>query len=203
MYIRDFNLQKKIKNIIINELNNKESDKYLKKKSTKYEYRHSTTHSPDFHLNSYKTNEKPKISDTVIYKPLNHCNSLKRFRTKTKSIKNEMSINSESSLPTVKNENRPSIFAFRNTFKFKGGGEPQNKIKRKISKKKLVKVKKKLSVITKNIQNTNKAINNPNEFYMNFFNDIIQKETFDIKIDNNKDEKKKKNLSDNTLYSQT
>ena len=203
MYIKDFNLQKKVKSIIINELNNKESDKSLKKKSTKYEYRHSTTHTPDFQLNSYKTNTKPKISDTVIYKPLNHCGSLKRFGTKfSKNNKNEMSINSESSLPTVKNENRPSIFAFRNTYKFKGGGDTQNKIKRKISKKKLVKVKKKLSVITKNIQNTNKAINNPNEFYMNFFNDIIQKETFDIKIDDDKDEKKKKNLSDNTLYSQ-
>ena len=203
VYIKDFNLQKKVKNIIINELNNKESDKFLKKKTTKFEYRHSTTsHTPDFQLNSYKANAKPKICDTVIIKPLNHCNSLKRFGTKAKSIKNDISINSENSLSIVKNDNRCSIFAFKNSYKFKGGGDTQTKIKRKISKKKLVKVKKKLSVITKNIQNTNKAINNPNEFYMNFFNDIIQKETFDIKNDEDKNVKKKKNLSDNTLYNQ-
>ena len=206
MYINDFNLQDKIKNIIINELNNKETGKIKKKKSIKYQFRHSTTHSPDFLQISNKNNDNPKISDTVIQKPYNelnsfkHSNSLKKLGSKNSIIKNEFSIDkSENSLSIVKNENRRSIFAFRNNFKFKGAGDSPNKIKRKISKEKLAKVKKKLSVITKNIQNTNKAINNPNEFYMNFFNDIIQKETLDIQNDEDKDEKKEQNFSDNSL----
>ena len=125
---------------------------------------------------------------------------MKKLGSKNSTIKNEFSIDkSENSLSIVKNENRRSIFAFRNNFKFKGAGDSPNKIKRKISKEKLAKVKKKLSVITKNIQNTNKAINNPNEFYMNFFNDIIQKETLDIQNDEDKDEKKEQNFSDNSL----
>jgi hypothetical protein len=37
---------------------------------------------------------------------------------------------------------------------------------------------------------------------MNFFNDIIRKETFVIKNDEDKDEKKEQNLSNNSLYSQ-
>jgi len=38
IYINDFNLQKKIKNIIIFELNNKESDKSITKKSYNNQY---------------------------------------------------------------------------------------------------------------------------------------------------------------------
>ena len=88
MYINDFNLQDKIKNIIINELNNKETGKIKKKKSIKYQFRHSTTHSPDFLQISNKNNDNPKISDTVIQKPYNelnsfkHSNSLKKLGSK-------------------------------------------------------------------------------------------------------------------------
>ena len=52
--------------------------------------------------------------------------------------------------------------------------EPINMFKRKTYKKKNQIVNKELNAITKNIKNTNNAINNPNEFYMNFFNNIIQ-----------------------------
>ena len=212
VYINDFNLQNKIKNIILNELNNKESDKSLKKKSTNYQLCHYTTHDSEIQLNSNKNNIKPKFNNTIIVKPtpnFKHGNSLKKLGQKSKTIKNEISNDkSEKSIPVVKNENRRSVFALRNSRKLKPGGDTPNKIARKITKKKLVKVKKKLSVITQNIQNTNNAINNPNEFYLNFFNNIIQKETFDIDnnnendIDNNKDEKNDQNLSDSSLYSQ-
>ena len=40
---------------------------------------------------------------------------------------------------------------------------------------------KKLNIINQNIQGANKNINNPEEFYMNFFNDILKKSTQDIK----------------------
>ena len=40
---------------------------------------------------------------------------------------------------------------------------------------------KKLNIINQNIQNTNKNINNPEEFYTDFFNDILKKNTAEIK----------------------
>ena len=40
---------------------------------------------------------------------------------------------------------------------------------------------KKLNIINQNIKNTNKNINNPEEFYMDFFNDILKKNTAEIK----------------------
>jgi hypothetical protein len=203
MYIKDFNLQNKIKTMIINELNNKETNEPLKKTSTNNQLQHFSTHTSEIHINSNKNNAKAKFSGTVIQQPFNRSSSLKRLALKSKSIKNDISNDkSEKSLSIVKNENRRSIFALKNNYKLKGGGDSPNKSKRKISKKKLVKVKKKLSVISKNIENTNNAINNPNEFYMNFFNDIIRKETFVIKNDEDKDEKKEQNLPDNSLYSQ-
>ena len=57
---------------------------------------------------------------------------------------------------------------------------------------------KKLNIISKNIKGANKNINNPNEFYMDFFNNIIKQENFDnfkIDIKNNHitDNKREKN----------
>ena len=52
----------------------------------------------------------------------------------------------------------------------------QNKSKKKVINKKLL-IGKKLSVIIKNIKNAKEAISNPNEFYVNLFNNIIQKES--------------------------
>ena len=52
-------------------------------------------------------------------------------------------------------------------------------------KKKEVKLNKQLNKISKNIQNTSKNINNPEEFYMNFFNNILAKETKSFNGDEN------------------
>ena len=59
------------------------------------------------------------------------------------------------------------------------------KIKKKTTKKKPEKIIKQLNIISKNIQNTSKNINNPEEFYMNFFTNIIAKETKSINGDDN------------------
>ena len=201
MYINDFNLQKKIKNIIIFELNNKESDKSITKKSSNNQYLYLTTSIPNIHINSNKNNIKPEFIGSLIEKPrIKHSNSTKKLVIKSKTIKNEFScLKSNKSLSAVKNGNRFSVFALRNNSKFRVGGiDSPNKVKRKISKSKLVKVKRKLSVITRNIQNTNKAINNPNEFYMNFFNDIIQKKTFGITNEIDKEKNKDQDLSHNS-----
>ena len=60
-------------------------------------------------------------------------------------------------------------YTFINSF------SPIRNKKRIINRKSLI--GKKLNVISKNIQNAKEAINNPNEFYMNFFSNILKKET--------------------------
>ena len=64
-------------------------------------------------------------------------------------------------------------------------------------KSELLNVNKKLNMISKNIQGANKNINNPEEFYMDFFNNIIKQETggiekFDDKSNTNN------NIKENT-----
>ena len=53
----------------------------------------------------------------------------------------------------------------------------QTRTIRKRRKPEFVNVNKKLDMITKNIKGANKNINNPDEFYIDFFNNIIKKET--------------------------
>ena len=67
-----------------------------------------------------------------------------------------------------------------------------NLFKRKLHNKKNKNVKKKLNTITKNIEKTNEAINHPNEFYMNFFNNIIQQIGYKEQDDEINDKREKK-----------
>jgi hypothetical protein len=53
------------------------------------------------------------------------------------------------------------------------------------TKKKPERINKQLSIISKNIENTSKNINNPGEFYMNFFNNIIARESKSINGEEN------------------
>lgn len=69
-----------------------------------------------------------------------------------------------------------------------------NKLRKKLVKKETQKVNKKLNTIFNNIKNVSNSINNPDEFYMNFFNNIIQKETHSA-YEENQEERIKKDLS--------
>ena len=64
-----------------------------------------------------------------------------------------------------------------------------NKIKSP-KKKREIGVNHKLDIISKNITGASKNINNPDQFYMDFFNDIIKKKPYKINKNdklNNKD----------------
>ena len=50
-------------------------------------------------------------------------------------------------------------------------------MKRKSFKKESSHLNKKLNIISNNIKNTSKIINNPEEFYSDFFNNILIKES--------------------------
>jgi hypothetical protein len=61
------------------------------------------------------------------------------------------------------------------------------KPKKKSLNKKNQNMNKKLNTISKNIKRANDSINNPNEFYMNFFNNIIAKESKSINGEENRE----------------
>lgn len=65
-------------------------------------------------------------------------------------------------------------------------------------KSELLTVNKKLNLITKNIKGANKNINNPEEFYMDFFNNIIKQETVGIETFEEKNKNKSINEKDNS-----
>ena len=90
------------------------------------------------------------------------------------------------------------LFSSKNILDIKKVNSP-NLFKRKLCNKKNKNVKKKLNTINKNIQKTNEAINNPNEFYTNFFNNIIQQIGYKEK-DNEINDKREKNYNKLKLY---
>ena len=58
---------------------------------------------------------------------------------------------------------------------------PKKRRKTEKVKRDTIILNKKLNLITKNIQKTSKIINNPEEFYIDMFNNIIQKEKSNVK----------------------
>ena len=73
----------------------------------------------------------------------------------------------------------------------------ESRVSKKRLKSDLVKVNEKLNMISKNIKGANKNINNPDEFYMDFFNNIIKQETGTlVKNEDKKDDKKPSNNND-------
>ena len=85
-----------------------------------------------------------------------------------------------------RNENESELSSKHNFFNINSQRNSPIRNKIKIVNKKAF-IGKRLNTISKNIQNANEVINNPNEFYMNFFNNIIQKQTFSNNKGNNKE----------------
>ena len=71
---------------------------------------------------------------------------------------------------------------------------------RRRRKSELFAVNKKLNMITKNVKGANKNINNPEEFYMDFFNNIIKKETGVIEKFEEKNKNNNNNERDNSPH---
>ena len=201
-YINDILLQNKIKQFIIKEC----SDKDLSKNEPQYV--HSPTHNQDIKRISNHLIANINPEENLKYnKSLNK----KFFSRKSKTIDkiDKVNINRRNSLALVspnkldKKINQINRYnSGRNSAKLRRSNfYSPNKIKRKLTKKKLIIVNKKLNAITKNIENTNNAINNPNEFYTNFFNNILnKKKSFDVDIKNKVyDSKKEKEKEINNI----
>jgi len=117
--------------------------------------------------------------------------------SKLKSYRNSINNDNESKVQSFKTSKKEfdtenlSLRKFDSCSKFQSGNMSNKcicmspkRVRRKLTKKKInenLDMSKKLDIISQNIQGANKNINNPEEFYMDFFNDIIKKETIDFK----------------------
>ena len=191
-YINDILLQNKIKEFIIKECSN---NNYLFINEPKY--LHSPTHNQDIKSINSRLIVNANTEENLKY---NKSLTKKFFNNKSKTIAktDKVNITRRNSVALVspnKLDKKISQYNFgRNSVRLRSNFYSPRKTKRKLSKKKLIKVNKKLNTITKNIENTNNAINNPNEFYSNFFNNILNKQkSFDVMktFDDSKKEKEK------------
>ena len=77
-------------------------------------------------------------------------------------------------------------------------GLPKKKRKAEKVKRYSIGLNRKLNLITQNIQKTSKIINNPEEFYIDMFNNIIQREQSNIKKEKEKEDEKSTILNCNS-----
>ena len=213
-YIKDVNLQTKTKDFIINECNNnrslfKKSDNFLKLPGTPKNFdtiksninekrnsnqkvvRYSEGEFPqNFNLNNF-TN----TFNRAINKSFNEENKFdKKGTVKIRKDKN-LSFSPKNCVlkKLPKSSSSKSILKLK-SLKITSIDNANNKLKKKIVRKKALNLNQKLNTISKNIRNMSNSINNPNEFYMNFFNNIIQKENRSV-YEEEKEEKFKKKYS--------
>ena len=168
-YINNLDLQKKAKHFIVNECMSTIKVNHEKK---------------DSNVNDINTN---KINNSIIKSK----NSIKGDNL----YDNKTSLSSEISSPKNQKKRICKAFSVLNMPKEKINNIiNQNKNKKKIVKKASL-MGKRLNAITKNIQNAKEQISHPNEFYVNLFNNIIEKESAINIGQAHNDDKKTKNMS--------
>ena len=211
-YIKDINLQNKIKQVLINESKNKNKNKNSSKKVTFLKLPFNSTQicqTQNSLSNNIDQNCQSSVSEMELVKSQNEMNS-NRGNNKKKLINKSMTFKLKSEndddyktniniinnkiqknkmlsacklLEVKKNSNSKLTSIINSTSDIKKTKTPL--VEHKKSKKKVVKINKQLNKISKNIKNTSKNINNPEEFYMNFFNNIIAKESKSFNSDDN------------------
>lgn len=178
IYMKNLNLQSKTKKFLINECSSLGNDS----QKEKLRIRKNPLNGKKI---IRKRNTKRLTSDYKIEKDNNSVNSLDL--TKLPSKKNIEKINELTNIDKkheIKNRRHESV---KNLLEKKQSKSNINIIdiinkkytntNTKIKRKSDINVNKKLNLISKNIQGANKNINNPEEFYMDFFNNIIKQKT--------------------------
>jgi len=216
-YIKDINLQSKIKQVLIRECMDV---KLIKKKSTFLQIPNfSNINNPSTPKNSNKkngsissetdlvnlSNYRPRILsnrtqisfndnriNTSMNSKLNKGPNIEGYMTDSKRKK--QIVKSSNNLYDLRKDKIKNIYESK---KIKTPVlEPRrSKHKNVKGKKKPERINKQLSIISKNIENTSKNINNPGEFYMNFFNNIIAQESKSINGDENSEKVNSSKLS--------
>jgi hypothetical protein len=194
-YIKDNNLQSKTKKFIINQSSNStkiKGDSFLKLPGV----------TKELQLSNIKDETKSDISSVLseVFDfdnknssfSLDRTNYEKKSNRKEKSKKQNSLSNKSDSIKSKRNEKKistnkiidlrklkrfPSSQNIMNSLNFNSLFIEDSKIKRKFFKKESSNLTKKLNIISNNIKNTSKIINNPEEFYADFFNNILIKES--------------------------
>ena len=118
------------------------------------------------------------MKDNILGINHNTTKSIKKITKEGREFQNNLAHKNEKELSI----NQSQINSQINNFKDKMNSvflSPILNNKKKIinSNNRKAVIGQKLNAISKNIQNANEAIHNPNEFYMNFFNNIIKNES--------------------------
>ena len=178
-YIKDLLLQFKTRQFIIKECSEKNNKNY-----SPNDYHHALTQNQDVNLD--KKNYEGTDGKTFKYSHSLKKNFTKKQRYIDKLENINVKLKKRSSVSYSSNKKLKKFDSLKKNMKFGNSNIfIQSKIKRKLTKKKLKKVNIKLKAISENIESANNAINNPNEFYMNLFNNIMNKKSSEGINENN------------------
>ena len=214
-YIKDANLQSKIKQVLIDECSGKrtilkknsflklpsiqqnlplistpksihKSSKNFKAILTEVEYDKIDKVSQ---LPSQRSNNKKTINENSMISNFSKSENSEGYGTDSVKKKKEQIDSSGKIFNFTKFESSRDVSDIR---KIKSPIIEPRKSKKKLSKKKPVKINQQLNIISKNIETTSKNINNPGEFYIDFFKNIIAKESRSINGEIEEDNNNKK-----------
>jgi hypothetical protein len=208
-YIKDINLQTKIRQILMNECI---EGNFIKKKNTFLQLPGMSKNLNSYSLlkssNKASSRELPNLSE-VEFEDLSQCPSQRTIVEERDAVSKDTttiinkSDNSEGNSKIKKDAmcssgkllelRRPNkMVSSKSIFDMKKVRTPMLEARKPIKKKKKAeKINKQLNIISKNIETTSRNINNPGEFYMNFFNNIIAQENKSV---NGDDDSKKNNI---------
>ena len=186
-YIKDINLQLKIKQILIecsytNNIKKKPTflklpfnacditPKSCKKNNSLF---HSFLNEAKTENNISELTNKKNSNNSVIYKSGTKTENEEEIDSNKKIKRGKL--DSASKILQVKGNEK--LISTRNIIDLRKIKSPTLEHRKLKKKKKPEKINKQLNIISKNIKNSSKNINNPQEFYFNLFNDIISKES--------------------------
>ena len=185
-YINNINLQNKIKRFINDEFSkNNNIPSPLNIKVNKLPLIKINVDKQKSYRSSIEYNINYNVNDNELYR-IKSIHSLKKLTKGNKEFDHNVSYKTDNEYSN-RESNFKDIKSHRDYYMNNSLLSPIRNRKKIINKKALI--GQKLNVISKNIQNANEVIHNPNEFYMNFFNNILQKESF---INNEGDDVKSK-----------
>ena len=180
-YIKNSNLQLKIKKILIEEIsqiNNNLGKSFLNIPNTIININKNSSYNTLIFNENIKSGGGLTHKNSCRISPLYDDNNNINFSRKTFGLNNNNitnSINSQNQTINSKSRKMNSSTKIIPISQRSDSLNNQVNSQKKLVRKKTCKIQKQLNIISKNIENSSKNINNPEEFYSELFKDIIDK----------------------------
>ena len=180
-YIKNSNLQLKIKKILIEEIsqiNNNLGKSFLNIPNTIININKNSSYNTLIFNENIKSGGDLTHKNSCRLSPLYDDNNNINFSRKTFGLNNNNITNSiNSQNQTINSKSRKMNSSTKIIPISQRSDSLNNPInsQKKLVRKKTCKIQKQLNIISKNIENSSKNINNPEEFYSELFKDIIDK----------------------------